>query len=143
MKVSRIAALPILFVLNACVDMNTEYAKMLDTWIGAPEIALIRTWGTPIRTYEMSNITYITFRDSSIFSTPGTSPSYSTTFVGNSAYTTSYGGISPSVVQLQCETTFGVRNGIVVDYTFQGNHCVAPLDEAPDYVPQSATSIVW
>lgn len=139
----RIAVLLVLFMLSACVDMSAEYAKMLDTWIGAPEIALIRTWGTPVRTYDVGDITYITFRDSSIYSTSGTSPSYQTSFYGHSAYTTAYGGSSPSVHQLQCETTFGIHSGRVVDYTFQGNHCVAPLEEAPGYVPSSVTSIVW
>ena len=133
----------LVILLCSCVDMKAEYAKMLDTWIGAPEIALIRTWGTPVRMYEMNTIKYITFKDSSIFSTQGTLPHYTTTFYGNSAHTTAYGGVSPMVVQLQCETTFGISNGIVIDYSFQGNHCIAPLDEAPGYVPQSTTSVEW
>ncbi|MDE6250755.1 MAG: hypothetical protein K2M34_03935 [Alphaproteobacteria bacterium] len=52
------------------------------------------------------------------------------------------GGTSPSVGQLQCETTFWIQNHIVVDYSFQGNYCIPPLEEKPGYVTQSVTSIV-
>ena len=135
----KIAFINILLLLTAC-NTSEQYHQMRSSWIGAPETALIRGWGTPIRTYTIDDIKYLTFGDSRIVSLPGTSPSYHTTFFGNTASTTAYGGSSPSIMQLSCETTFTIQYNVVVDYRFEGNNCIAPT--LPNEV-QSVTSIDW
>lgn len=142
-KLNYIILTLILCVLNACVDSSIEYNKMCSTWLGAPEHALIQGWGTPIRTYNVEDIKYITFSDSRIVSLPGISPSYHTTFTRYSAHTTAIGGSSPRTLQLRCETTFTIYNHTVIDYRFEGNHCVAPISESPDYIPMSVASEVF
>jgi len=142
-KLKHIGLLIIIGVLSACVDSAIEYNKMCSTWLGAPESALIQGWGTPIRTYDIEDIKYITFSDSRIVSLPGTSPSYHTTFTGYSAHTTAVGGTSPTTLQLWCETTFTIHNHTVIDYRFDGNNCVAPIEESPDYTPMSVASEVF
>ncbi len=139
---NKLNLLTVMLCLSAC-NTAEQYDKMCSTWVGAPENALIQGWGTPTRTYTVGDIKYITFRDSQIYSTSGVSPSYQTTFIGNIATTNAYGGISPSVGQMWCETTFWIRYHRVIGYKFEGNSCIAPIEEDPDYVPQSATSIVW
>lgn len=136
----KIAFINILLLLTAC-NTSEQYHQMCSSWIGAPETALIRGWGTPIRTYTIDDIKYLTFGDSRIVSLPGTSPSYHTTFFGNTASTTAYGGSSPSIMQLSCETTFTIQYNVVVDYRFEGNNCIAPTP--PDHITQEVVSVVW
>lgn len=93
-------------ILCGCVDVTAEYKKMLETWIGAPEIELIRTWGSPARTYTTNDITYVTFYDSKLY----------------------------QLDQYQCQTTFGIRDNVVFDYSFYGNNCIPPLDDKPEYI---------
>ncbi len=142
-KLSYVSLIIVSSGLSACVDQSIEYDKMCSTWLGAPEHALIQGWGTPIRTYDIEDIKYITFSDSRIVSLPGTSPSYHTTFTGYSAHTTAVGGTSPTTLHLRCETTFTIHNHTVIDYRFEGNNCRAPIEESPDYTPMSVASEVF
>lgn len=123
-KLSYVSLIIVSSGLSACVDQSIEYNKMCSTWLGAPEHALIQGWGTPVRTYSVEDIKYITFRDSQIRTHP----------------------TSPAVVnQMWCETTFTIHNHTVIDFLFDGNRCIAPIKEAPDYnyTPMSAASEVF
>ena len=56
---------------------------------------------------------------------PGTSPSYTSTVIGNTVYTHQTGGSDPVDIPLTCSTNFTVVNGIVKSWQFQGNNCVS------------------
>lgn len=115
--------MPVLAVLGCATSEN--YTKMLNTWLGAPEIALYRSWGTPDGQYEVSGTKFVTFTSSGNMVMPGTSPTYRTTVIGNTAYTNAYGGTPSYSVQLMCKTVFEIRNERVVNWRWEGNNCKA------------------
>ncbi len=56
---------------------------------------------------------------------PGVAPSYQTTFVGNTAYTNSYGGSPAMNVDLSCITTFELVDNVIKTWSWRGNNCVS------------------
>lgn len=123
----RFYILSIIFLLAGCAT-TAKYERMLDSWIGAPERELIYAWGVPIRSYSVdANLKFLTFRDERTLYVPGYSTS-STNVYGNSMMTTTYGD-NGTTLGLTCETTFGIRYGLVVSYRYEGNNCVT--NEAP------------
>lgn len=114
---------PVLAIVGCATTAN--YEKMLTTWIGAPEIDLYRSWGTPDGQSEVSGTKFVTFtRGGNIFM-PGTSPTYRTTIIGNTAFTNAYGGSPSYNIQLMCKTVFEIRNERVVSWRWEGNNCKA------------------
>ena len=116
----------IALLATGCVATRTveNYEATLDTWIGAPEAHLIGQWGPPDKFYSLDDdtkfLTYVWANTSTIAGTP---PSYSTTFYGDTAYTTAYGGSDPITIRRRCETTFTITDGLVTDWSWQGNNC--------------------
>ena len=113
-----------ILALSGCAT-TANYEKMLTTWIGAPEIDLYRSWGTPDGQYEVSGTKFVTFTRGGNMIMPGTAPTYQTTFVGNTAFTNAYGGSPAYNIQLTCRTTFEIRNERVVSWRWEGNNCKA------------------
>ena len=109
------------FVLPLVVGCATtdKYEGSLKSWIGQPEIELLRAWGAPQAHYETGGIKFLTFerRDIVFFSsTPRSAfignPTYHTTMIGGSSYLPSY-----------CQTTFEIQNERVTNFRFSGNDC--------------------
>lgn len=100
-----------------------KYEQMLASWVGAPEVELIRVWGTPMRVYDSGGRRFMLFSDSRNISMPGVAPTYTTTFVGNTAYTNARGGVPAQNLGLWCNTTFEVQNERVVSWRWEGNDC--------------------
>ena len=111
-----------LLILAGCAT-TANYEKMLNTWVGAPEIALYRSWGAPDSQYEAAGTKFVTFTKSGNVVMPGTSPTYQTTFIGNTAYSNAYGGSPAYNISLVCKTTFEIRNEQVVNWRWEGNQC--------------------
>jgi hypothetical protein len=116
------AAIALLVMMTGYVT-EADYRKVMDSWIGNDENTLISKWGPPNRVYEIGDAKYLTYDHSGSMTLPGTSPTYPTTFVGNTAYTNAYGGSPPSTVALSCSQTFRVEDHRVVGWTSQGNNC--------------------
>lgn len=112
----------ICIVLAACATTE-NYEKMLSTWVGAPEIALYRSWGTPDGQFESGGAKFVSFTKGGNMVLPGSAPTYQTTFIGNTAYTNAYGGSPAYNIQLMCKTTFEIRNERVVSWRWEGNNC--------------------
>ena len=112
------------FALSGCA--TTEgYKKILDSWLGMSEHALISQWGVPVRSYESNGILYLVYDSRRTITLPGSSPTYTSTIIGNTIYTDSYGGSSPTTIHKQCITTFQLRNGKIFHWLFRGNDCRA------------------
>lgn len=77
---------------------NKELQKMMDSWIGAPEEAVISRWGAPTSTYQTNNMKFLTFIEG--------------------GPTILYRG---AAFPLQCKTTFGVRDGRIATWQTAGN----------------------
>ena len=104
---------------------TANYEKIIDSWLGASEIDLIRSWGPPQRSYEAGGTKFIAYIDSRNVQIDGIAPSYQTSIIGNTAYTEPVGGTSSLNLSFSCETTFEISNGRIVGWRYQGNNCKA------------------
>ena len=111
-------------ITTACAT-TANYEKILNSWVGASEIDLVRVWGAPDNQYESSGTKFLTYQRSSNIYMPGTSPTYTTTVVGNTAYTSSSGGSPAYNIQMFCKTTFEVKGERIVSWRWEGNGCKA------------------
>jgi len=113
------------FTLVSCATTE-KYEKVLNTWIGATELDLVRKWGAPQKTYEVSNKKFIVYHNSRTAYIPGQQPSYVTQrdFLGNYT-TTSTGGYGGYNVTYTCTTTFEFDKGKVSSWSWEGNACKA------------------
>ncbi len=112
------------FLLAGCAT-EAKYGELLDTWMGASESQLISQWGAPASVYESGGAKYLTYRNASSGYVPGTPASYQSTVVGNTVYTNRIGGSPGFMVSRWCDTTFTVRDSLVVHWSWQGNGCRA------------------
>ena len=120
-----ITLIPAMALLIAGCATTANYEKILQSWIGMPEIDLVRKWGPPSSVYENGGIRFITYEQSAQGYVPGTAPSYQTTRIGNTLYTQTVGG-SPGYTYTQaCRTTFEVVNERIASWRWQGNACRA------------------
>lgn len=117
-------AVGILLMLAGCATAG-GYKKVLETWIGSSELDLVRSWGVPAQTYEAGGRKFLIYSSGRNVYIPGVAPTYSTTVVGNTAYTTPVGGSPAMNVNKHCSTTFELANDKIVSYRFSGNDCKA------------------
>jgi hypothetical protein len=73
-----------LCLLAGCAT-TANYEKILQSWVGASELELVRKWGTPQRVYETGGTKFLTYASSRNIYIPGTAPQYQTTYIGNTA----------------------------------------------------------
>ncbi len=111
-------------ITTACAT-TANYEKILNSWVGAKEIDLVRSWGAPDNQYESSGTKFLTYQRTSNIYMPGTSPTYTTTVIGNTAYTSSSGGSPAYNIHMSCKTTFEVKNERIVNWRWEGNGCKA------------------
>lgn len=117
-----------LFIIffSGCVPTTEGYKQNVTSWMGSSEAQLVRGWGVPQQVFNSGGRKYFVYNSSRNVYLPGTSPTYTTTFIGNTAYTNSYGGSAPMNLNFQCKTTFEILNEKVVSWRFEGNDCTAP-----------------
>jgi hypothetical protein len=109
------------FLIGCATTAN--YEKLLNSWMGVSENFLISSWGPPNSFYETGGTKYLTYAKSSFGYVPGVAPSYQTTFIGNTAYTTQVGGYSGFAYSSNCSTTFTIANGVITSWRYEGNAC--------------------
>lgn len=129
MKLGAFAALS--SGLSACA-MHTNYAKAVDSWVGAPERALHFTWGNPTRVEKQSDGSqlliyriverqsqsrmYLHHNEAATRITPQKSKMLSRPAAVMGHYDTAF----------WCETSFKVNSvGVIVGSHYDGNNCVA------------------
>jgi hypothetical protein len=111
-------------VISSCVT-TAGYKKIVDSWVGSSELELIRSWGPPQQAYESGGVKFLAYNSSRNVYLAGTAPTYTTTYIGNTAYTSSSGGTPAQNLNLNCQTTFEISDGKIVSWRFQGNACKA------------------
>lgn len=112
-------------VLVAACATKEGFEKILNSWVGAQEIDLVRSWGPPVRAYEAGGRKFISYESHRNVYLPGVPPTYQTTVIGNSVQTNLVGG-SPSMnIGKFCMTTFELEGSKVVSWTHKGNDCKA------------------
>lgn len=120
----RIAAALLLILLAGCAT-TAKYEKVLNTWVGSSEKDLVRKWGPPQGVYESDGTRYLTYNSSRNLFMPGVAPTYTTQYVGNTAFTSASGGMPAQNIAMSCQTTFELTNGLITSWRWQGNDCTA------------------
>ena len=112
-------------VLASCATTG-KYEKVLDSWVGSTESALVSSWGPPANVYVAPNGDRIlTYQNNRNVFIPGQVASYQTTVVGNTAYTQAVGGSSAMNASLSCSTSFTISNGKIETWRWKGNDCTS------------------
>lgn len=120
----RYLAIFAVFALSGCAT-TAGYEKVLNSWVGAQEIDLVRSWGPPVQVYEAAGRKFTVYSAKRNVYLPGTSPTYQTNVIGNTAYTTAVGGSPAMNIGMSCMTTFELEGSRVVSWTYKGNDCKA------------------
>jgi hypothetical protein len=123
-------ALMSLCLLTACASTQ-NYEQTLSQWQGESVQQLINVWGYPDAGIKLpnGNSVYMYTRQQTYIS-PST-PAMTPTLInvpGSPMAVTSYNGefVGGQTVSLYCRTWFEVNpKGMIVNYRFQGNNCVA------------------
>ena len=102
---------------------TANYEKVLNSWVGSQESALVSSWGPPSSVYQSDGVKYLTYSKSNSGYIPGVAPSYQTTYVGNTAYTNPVGGSPGFAYNSNCSTTFTVANRVITNWRYEGNAC--------------------
>lgn len=125
MKLKIFLSIFFIVILSGCAT-ESKYREVLKSWIGASESELISSWGPPDSVYENNKGGRIlTYKAIGNFFIPGTSPTYQTTIIGNTAYTTSHGGYPSQNITTWCNTYITVRKGKITRWSYKGNNCVS------------------
>lgn len=125
MKVKASNYLFILFVFMTGCATEAKYKAKLNTFVGRSPIDLVRYWGPPQQTYELEGHQFLVYQQKETAYLPGAPPTYTTQFVGDTAYTTTYGGTPGMFVNLSCSTSFEVVDNKIVSWSFRGNNCAS------------------
>lgn len=125
-----VLALFLLFV-GACSSVNSSgYGNELQNWIGQSEYRLYQTWGAP------ANVVYIA-PNKKVITYVKTSAKGSNTPYENQLYYQGMGNndslwdklFGPPAQQqanwYYCNTSFVIQNGVIINYNFNGDNCVA------------------
>jgi hypothetical protein len=100
--------------LTSCATA-VSYETVLSSWMGAPEMDLVRSWGPPSKTYEIGDHKFFIYESSRNMHLPGTA-----TF---STGTTIIAGSPEMDVSIRCTTTFELRNSAIVASSYEGAGC--------------------
>jgi hypothetical protein len=105
-------------LLAACSDELAARQAYLNQFVGHPEPQLVQQMGVPDRSYETGGVKYLAYDERRLNIVPPAPPYNVGPWYGY------YGGAFPAqVVELTCETTFAVTDGVVKSYTLRGNAC--------------------
>jgi len=112
-------------LLAGCLATEQKYVQVLDTWKGESEQELVASWGVPDSVYQSSSSKpkYLTYNYRKTGYVPGISPTYQTSIIGNTAYTTAYGGSSGYSYNNNCKTTFTIVGSTITSWRYEGNAC--------------------
>ena len=121
MKKLLFLIIPLVLLFGCATTAN--YEKVLNSWVGSQESALVSSWGPPSSVYQSDRVKYLTYSKSNSGYVPGVAPSYQTTYVGNTAYTSPVGGSPGFAYNSNCSTTFTVTSGVITNWRYEGNAC--------------------
>lgn len=135
------AVFTVLVLALAGCATEENYKKIVQSWVGSTEQQLVATWGVPANSYVMNDGTKVLqYASERTVQTGGytyTQPvtTYNTGSVYGYGGSAMYSGSSTTYVtkttplqtwNMSCVTNFTIsKQGIVTNYSFQGNDCVA------------------
>jgi hypothetical protein len=126
-KLKSAFSIAALTLCSGCLATTEGYKSLVGSWVDAPETELVDRWGVPDAVYTSGKAKFLKYGSQRNVYIPGTSPTYTSTVIGNTVFTNSYGGTSAQNITMTCITTFRIENSRVVGGTFEGNDCKAKL----------------
>ncbi len=117
-----------LLALAGCATANSDnYAAGLKEWVGQSELSLYEGWGTPDNTlYLTPDEKVVTYAKTFAKPVDDETEPYSNEVYYPAITTDSYGYPSNgNFTTYYCRTSFTIRNGTVISYSFNGDDCVS------------------
>ncbi len=115
----RLVVILLAGLLTGCVDQLAARQARFAQFVGHSEADLVRQMGVPNRTYETEGVKFLAFVEGRVELLQPL-PAYP---YGPPYWAWYGGGWPPQVVNLTCETTFAVAQGVVQSFTMRGNAC--------------------
>lgn len=116
-----------LLLLSACVSNTAAYDAEMQNWVGLSQETLYESWGNPNSVmYVSPNEKVVTYLQVDNGPIDGNTEPYEGSEVEYSAIATpNYGFPSNQPQTYYCKTSFTIVGNQVVNYTFNGDDCVA------------------
>lgn len=114
-----------LMLLSACTTDQASYRQQLQNWVGMSQEALYYSWGEPYSViYPAPGTAVVTY--TKIYDGPigGNTEPYADEVVYSAISNDSY-GLPPQNDTYYCKTSFTIQNSEVIDYSFNGDDCIA------------------
>lgn len=121
MKKTLIIAIITLFVTGCATTAKHE--KALNSWLGATELALVRSWGPPQQSYEVGGKKFLVYVSSRNVHLDGSAPNYRSTRIGNTVYTNKISEYDSQDLTFTCKNTFELDGDRIVGWSYKGNDC--------------------
>lgn len=110
-----------LMLLSACTTDQASYQQILQNWVGMSQEALYYSWGEPNSIiYPSTDTAVVTYTKTYNGPIGGSDEPYADEIV--------YNAISDVPTQnntYYCNTSFTIHNSKIVDYSFNGDDCIA------------------
>ena len=102
---------------------KAELDAGLKSTIGWSDLMLVQQAGPPEKIYDVDGHKFLVYQFNYNVNRPGRDPSYTTVVHGNTAYTTSSGGIAGETVNYSCTITFESVNSKIINANYSGDGC--------------------
>ena len=112
-------------VLSCRHHDGTDYDNKLSSWVGLKQSALFSQWGMPNSRFIIDNNTYVvTYNRRFSERTSEQDEFYHKSLSRDVFEIGSHYGHASSPALYYCKTSFTIQNGVVVDYSFNGDACM-------------------
>lgn len=126
---NRCLLIAIAIVVASCATA-AGYEQLFNSWAGAQEVELVRSWGPPAQTYEASGRKLIVYESRRNLQLQGTATSHT------SAGAT--GGSPAMDIEMFCTKTFGLESSKVISWSSKGDDCNAKKGAFSPMTPDPA-----
>lgn len=116
-----------IMLLSGCSSDHAAYGNQMQNWVGMSQEALYYSWGEPDNVFSVTPnekvVTYVKIDDGPV--NGNTRPYAGTEVYYPAIEQPDYGFPEGQQSTYYCKTSFTILNNQVVDYTFNGDDCVA------------------
>ena len=116
-----------IFTVSCATTEN--YNAIVKSWLGQPEVDLVRAWGAPQNTHQSGDTKFMVYDKRRNVQVGQTTATTNTSYSNNpySIYdSTSTTTVNPATnINMVCITTFEIFNNRVVNVSYKGNDCRA------------------
>jgi hypothetical protein len=114
-----VLAIPLGCLSGCATGPSPSRVATLNSFIGKPEDALLRSFGVPNASYTTGDRTFLAFDEGGSSVIAGMPPPFN--WYGWPWY--GYAAIPPVLIENGCETSFEIVAGKVASWTLRGNDC--------------------